>query len=115
MAARLQHEGMGIIPIEAAFIEGRKVHIQMKYYTGGNLRKWCEAGRSDEAKLLAASRIAKALAHVQQGGGICHRDLKPESIVLDGTEDTAPPSLTDCDESLDMSKTAATTARVTLL
>ena len=113
MAARLQHES--IVPIEATIIEGRKVHIQMKYYTGGNLREWCEAGRSDEANLFAASRIAKALAHVRLGRGICHRDLKPESIVLDGTEDTAPPSLTDCDESLDMSKTAATTARVTLL
>ena len=36
MAARLQHEG--IVPIEATFIEGRKVHIKMKYYTGGHLR-----------------------------------------------------------------------------
>ena len=116
MAARLQHEG--IVPIEAAFIDGGKVYIQMKYYAGGNLREWCEAGRGDEAKLLAASRIAKALAHVHQdedvGSGICHRDLKPENIVLDGTDDTAPPALTDFDESLDMSKTAATTARVTL-
>ena len=113
MATRLQHEG--IVPIEATFIEGRKVHIQMKYYTGGNLREWCEAGRSDEANLLAASRIAKALAHVHQGRGICHHDLKPANIVLDGTEDTAPPALTDFDESLDISKTSAMTVRVTLL
>ena len=105
-ASRLRHPG--IVPAECAFLErGNVVVVQSPFYSGGNMRHWCQ-GKPAEAKLAAAHRVAEAVRflHVH---GVLHRDLKPENVVFDGEGQEATPALCDFDLSVNAHETLAST------
>lgn len=113
-AHRLQHPG--VVPVECAFLDKKKhvVVTQSRFYEGGNMRAWAP-GKSMLARLVAAQRIAAAIAELHQMD-ILHRDIKPENVVFSGSGDDAWPALCDFDLSLDMRETTSSTVmRGTLL
>jgi serine/threonine protein kinase len=112
-AHRLKHTG--IVPVECAFVEKDVVVTQSRFYEGGNMRDWAKGVKKKSALLIAAQRIAAAIA-LLHGASTLHRDIKPGNVVFDGTTEDAHPALCDFDLSLDMRETSSTTAmRGTLL
>ena len=112
-ASHLRHPG--IVPVDGAFLQrGDVVVVQSPFYAGGNMRQWCR-GKSAEARLRAAQRVAEAVRFLH-AHGVLHRDLKPENVVFDSTEPTATPALCDFDLSVNTHETMASTLmRGTLL
>ena len=109
VAGRLRHPG--IVPVECAFLEqaGSVVVVQSPLYAGGNMRQWSR-GKSVEARLRAAQRVAEAVRFLHwHSPPILHRDLKPENIVFESSADNAAPALCDFDLSVSVLESMTST------
>ena len=89
----------GIVPIECVFVSNMDVVLQSRFYSGGDMRRWCK-GKSDKAKLVSFFKVAEALAFLH-ANELVHRDIKPENIVFDGEGPDAHPAFCDFDLSKD--------------
>jgi serine/threonine protein kinase len=79
------HEG--IITLKEVFMN-RKAHIVMELATGGNLLSRViqqETLPEDQVRRIAVS-VLKALKHLQSFD-LCHNDLQPSNLVLNGMDD----------------------------
>ena len=86
-AARLDHPNI-VRGIDAGHDQGY-YYLAMEFVEGETLRKQLKrVGKLDEpAALNITIQIASALQHAHESGGIVHRDVKPDNILLtpDGT------------------------------
>ena len=70
-----------------------KYFLVMEYVSGGDLYSHISAGRIPEARARRYARqLARALAYCH-AAGVCHRDVKPENILVDAV--TGDVRLTD--------------------
>ena len=80
--ARLQHPG--IVRLFDYSRQGPPYYLVTEFVEGVEPRRWCQdhhVGVPGIADLLA--RMADAVEHAH-GQGVCHRDLKPGNIIVDG-------------------------------
>ncbi|HKI36754.1 MAG TPA: serine/threonine-protein kinase [Gemmataceae bacterium] len=82
VTARLRHPG--IVQLYDYSRQGPPYYLVTEHVAGEDPRAWCRrqrAGAAQVADLLAQVAEAVEHAHVQ---GVCHRDLKPGNILVDG-------------------------------
>jgi tRNA A-37 threonylcarbamoyl transferase component Bud32 len=80
--ARLAHPG--IVQLFDYSRQGPPYYLVTEYVEGIDPRLWCQQGRAgiaEKADLLA--HIADVVDHAHEQG-VCHRDLKPGNILIDG-------------------------------
>jgi hypothetical protein len=80
--ARLRHPG--IVQLYDYSRQGPPYYLVTEHVAGEDPRDWCRrrrAGPEEVADLLAQVAEAVEHAHAQ---GVCHRDLKPGNILVDG-------------------------------
>mmetsp|Transcript_9547 Transcript_9547/g.29050 ORF Transcript_9547/g.29050 Transcript_9547/m.29050 type:complete len:1012 (-) Transcript_9547:742-3777(-) len=109
-ASRLRHPG--IVRVECAFLPKDRsdiVVVQSPYYSGGNMRQWCQ-DKDGTARLSAAQKVAEAVRFLH-AHGVLHRDLKPENVVFNGDAADATPALCDFDLSVSTMETAQRTVQ----
>jgi len=82
VARRLQHPG--IVAVHDAGIDGSVGWLAMEQVPGSDLGDHTGPGRLLPVTqvLLAAERMARALAYAHRQGGV-HRDLKPANVLVD--------------------------------
>ena len=82
--ARLNHPN--IISIIEVFEENGTVYYSMPYLFGGSLQEYVKTkGNLSEAEAMKHIRqIADALKYMHEDMHICHYDVKPSNILLDG-------------------------------
>ena len=86
-AQRLVHPA--IVAMLAAGIDGRFGWLAMELVPGGDLSAYTRAGQllAPARAVLAAERVALALAHAHRQG-VVHRDLKPANVLVHWPSDT---------------------------
>jgi serine/threonine protein kinase len=87
ISANLQHPN--IVSIYDSGREGNLTYLAMQYVGGGTLREQMEGGRPLPTGLAItyAIQMARALHHAHQHG-VVHRDVKPQNMLVSGTDRT---------------------------
>lgn len=82
--ARLHHEH--IIKVIDVFEENDTVYYTMPYMPGGSLQDYVEkhGALSETEAMKYVRQIADALKYMHENEHICHYDVKPSNILLDG-------------------------------
>ena len=82
--ARLSHPN--IINVIEVFEENKTVYYVMPYLSGGSLNDLVKAHGtlSEDEAMKYIRQIAKALKYMHEDMRICHYDVKPSNILLDG-------------------------------
>jgi serine/threonine protein kinase len=95
---KVVHES--ILPCEGAFVEssaGDRAHVYLQFdlQLGGNLRHWASSIDRPITRLIEVmAHVSYALSALHQAG-VCHRDIKPDNIVMSSLENNAIPKITD--------------------
>ncbi len=79
-AARLAHPA--VVAVFDAGEHGDEVWIAMEFVAGQSLRRWAARGPRWPAVLAVARQVAAGLAAAHHAG-LCHRDVKPDNILVD--------------------------------
>jgi serine/threonine protein kinase len=56
---RLSHPH--VVAVQAVFVEGGHMYVQMPLYAGGDMRAWLAAARRSEAEVLEAAKEVEQL------------------------------------------------------
>ena len=100
---RFQHEtqvlrelsGLGLCTLYDAGQSDERLYLAQPFVPGETLEQVLRRGRlSVTATLRIGSDIATAL-DLAHGAGVCHRDVKPANIIVDGTDPVGAVTLVD--------------------
>eukprot|EP00455_Lapot_gusevi_P020449 TRINITY_DN2169_c0_g1_i4.p1 TRINITY_DN2169_c0_g1~~TRINITY_DN2169_c0_g1_i4.p1 ORF type:complete len:706 (-),score=272.05 TRINITY_DN2169_c0_g1_i4:104-2221(-) len=82
--------------IDAVFVDGQKVYMQMKYHDAGNLKQWLEADPKPAPHQVqhVFSLILEALTNLHSHNFI-HGNLKFENVLVSGDAASCQPLLLD--------------------
>lgn len=80
LGVRLDHPGCVRVASLENFVQAG-LCIVMEWIEGTTLAEWIETSPSPAARIRMAEEIADALAYMATAG-VCHRDLKPDNIMV---------------------------------
>jgi len=88
----LKLRGRHLVAVEDLVVDGHLIAIVMELVTGGTLRRYAET-RGPLAAPAALGFVRQILLglEVVHAHGIVHRDVKPENVLLDATQNDQKP------------------------